>query len=283
MTQMNPASSLTDEELDAALEELGIPNEDPGNSKEEEEAGEKKSEEAPKKDPEDPAGEAEDPKEEEGEEEAKKPSRREQLRVMDLLHKYPPLAKDEPKKGEPAPRNDAFDYDKDMEADPELKAKLAADRKAAEDAAYERGRSESGKSLAEEKASLLFHTRLEIDAPKVEAKYPVLDKDSDKFNPALAKAINTMYLEKVGYNQETDTVTNPNIRYSDYTEAMFELGDVIASSKLEETKKEVTRQAAQTGLRPNGGSKAKLDLNKEPHQMTDEELDAVIAQMIPSK
>lgn len=292
MAQPSAASTMSDEELDAALAELGLGDNAPTEEEKKEEEADKKPE-APKKPEADPAEDAKKPEEEElpkpgegkegEEEEGKQPSRREQLRIQDLLKKYP--VKEEKKPEAPAPkRESAFDYDKDLEADPALKAKLAADREAAEKAAYERGRSEGGKSIAEEKASLLFHTRLEVDAPKVESKYPVLDKDSDKFNPVLAKAINSMYLNATGYDFDSDTVTSPQIRYSDFVEALFELGDEIGTSKAEKSKKEVVKQAAQTGLRPEGGAaKPALNLNKLPSQMTDEELDAALEQMIPSK
>lgn len=283
---LNPAIKMTDEELDAALEELGVPS--PKGPNEEQEVV-KKPEDS-KTPPADPAEEADPPEEDPAEEELPedkpkedeedpKPSRREQLRIQDLLRKYP--SQQEPAPAPAAkPATGLLDIDADVDADDALKERLKADRDAAVKAALE-GAAAQNNDFAQQKASLLFHTRLEVDAPRIEGKYPVLDKDSDKFKPALANAVNTMYLNTVGYDQASDTVKNPTIRYTDFVEALFELGDEIGTSKAEATKKAVVQQAAKTGLRPDGAAaKPALNLNKPPQQMTDEELDAAIAQMI---
>lgn len=288
MVNQNP-STMSDEELDAALDEAGIKTSDaPEPDKEEPETPENPEadpakEAEPKENPEEqPDPEKPEEDEEDPDKKPDKPSRREQLRIQDLLRKYPP--KQEPK----APAKETkqpeglLDLDKELDADDALKERLKKDRDAAAKAAAEQARSETP-DVAAMQASMLFHTRLEVDAPKVEVKYPVLDKDSDKFKPALAKAINQMYLDQCGYDFDADTVTNSNLRYSDFVEAMFELGDEIGSEKAVETKKQVVKRAAQTGLRPDGSTPTKMNLNKLPGQMSDEELDAIIAQAVPSK
>jgi hypothetical protein len=209
---------------------------------------------------------------EEEEEEVEKPkSRREELRIQQLLAKY----KEETRAPEPEKVKDAIDYESELNADPELIKRLDEDRRRVADASYRQGM-ESNKSI-------LFHTRLEVDAPRVEAKYPQLDKESDDFNPQLANAINTMYLSTVGYDEKNDSVRDPNLRYSTYVESVFELANEIAGEKTEATRTNIKKQAAKTGLRPDGGGSKKLNLNKAPSQMTDEELDAVIALSIPSR
>lgn len=250
---------MTDEELN---EELGI--EEP--EVEEPEVPEVEVEEEEAEEPETPEEEEEDP------EEALKPSRREQLRIQKVLSK---LKESKPAQVAPTVPEGALDYDKDLEADPELIAKLKADREATNRAMYQQG--------AEQAKSIQFHTRLEIDAPRAEAKYPQLDKESDQFNPQLANAINTMYLEQVGYDQEADTVKTANLRYLPYVESIFELADEIAGVKTQDAVKNVAKQKAKTGLRPDGTSGKRLNLNKIPQAMTDEELDAIIAQAVPSK
>lgn len=277
--------AMTDEELDAALLELGVDN--PTGPTVEEPAVEEPV--VPETPPADPAKEEVEPPVEEpvtppAAEPPKadpvvepEPSRREVKRIQDLLQKYPKPA---PAKPEPKTPEGALDINKDVDADEELKKRLLADRDAAAKTAYEQGRNDSN----QEKANILFHTRLEIDAPRVEAKYPVLDKDSDKFNMKAATDVNTAYLQASGYDIETETVTNPNIRYSDFVEAFFEVSKELAQSMVEETKKNVTSQVAKTGLRPGGETpKPKLNLNQLPQNMSDEELDAIIAQAIPSK
>lgn len=197
--------------------------------------------------------------------EPEKPSRRESLRIKDLL------AQNRKLKEATAPSPLGIDYSKDLEADPEIVERLTADKKAAVEAAFNQG--------LERTSSIQFHTRLEVDAPRIEGKYPQLDKRSPKFHPAVADAINTAYLSAVGYDAETDTVRNPGLRYADYVEGMFELADEIAGEKVEATATNVAKQAAQTGLRPDGSQAKRLNLNKAAEDMSDEELAAKLAQM----
>lgn len=294
---MATPQQLSDEELDAAIEEMladppveeeeepkkpetpPAPKEE-AEAEEEEDKGKKK--EAPVEEEEE-GKKTEEPKKPEGE-----PSRREQLRIEKLLTKYPdlqtqvqPPAK---KEEEPAAPNadGLLDLDKELDADDELKARLKADREAYAKQAVEKARAE-GISVEQQLATNLFRTRLEIDAPRVEAKYPFLDKNSDEFNPRAASAMNLKYLQHVGFDQKTKTVQDPNTRYTDFVEAEMEFAREVAAREVSKTADEVKKQAAQTGLRPGGGSpKPKLNLNKLPHQMTDEELDAAIAQGLSS-
>lgn len=164
-----------------------------------------------------------------------------------------------------------LDYSEKLEAEPEVLQQFEQDRRDYGQQNYQAG--------LEQAKSIQFHTRLEIDAPKVETKYSVLNpQDKENFNPAAADAINEMYLSAVGYDKETGTVQNPNIRYSDYIEGIMELAGVVASDKTQKSVKNIAKQAAQTGLRPDGSqAKKSLNLNKAPEQMTDEELDAFIS------
>lgn len=268
-------SEMTDEELDAAIlnppaeteiPPVEVPVEEPKPEP-------KKDEKEPKKE-EEPAKEPEKEEEPKKEEEEEKPvSRREQLRIQDVLAKL--KAKEDIPAAKPPTAPDAIDYEKTLDGDPELIKRLQADRDAATSAAWQRG--------VDQANSIRFHTRLEIDAPRVEAKYPQLDKDSDKFNGPLANAINTMFLDTVGYDAKTDTAAKPDLRYGDYVESIFELASEIAGEKVAATTKNIKKQVAQTGIRPDGSAATKtLDLNKLPEQMTDEELDARIALAIPN-
>lgn len=207
------------------------------------------------------------------------PSRREQLRVTQLLAKMredqqtvTPASPTVP--STPTPPAGSIDYDKDLEgADPETIRRIKEDRQRMADFAYNQG--------LEQTKSIRFHTRLEIDAPQIETKYPQLDKTSDKFKPQLANAINQMYLSAVGYDPKSDKVQNPDIRYKDYVESIFELGHEIGTEEARAATVQVTKQAAQTGLRPGAQQAKTLNLNKIPSQMSDEELDAIIAQAVP--
>lgn len=208
--------------------------------------------------------------ESEEEDDPKPPSRREQLRIQQLLSKF---KEDGPESKKKPNRPEALDYKDELDADEAVIEKLTTDRDTFGEQMYRQG--------LEQAKSLRFHTRLEIDAPRVEVKYPQLDKTSDDFKPALANAINQMYLSAVGYDSKTDTVQNPDIRYAEYVESMFELADEMGSQRVEATRQNIKKQAGSTGLRPDGSAPKRMNLNKAPADMTDEELAAVINQAMP--
>lgn len=197
-----------------------------------------------------------------------KPSRRENLRIQQLLEK---MKDNRPAPEAPAPEG-GLDY-ANLDADPEVIKQLEADRQAASQKSYQQG--------LEQAKSIQFHTRLEIDAPKVEQKYPILDKESAEFNPAVADAVNSWYLQMTGFDPTTDTVTNPNVRYSDFVEGYMELVEQTAGQKVAQSSKHIAKQAAQTAIRPDGSEAKRLDLSKSPGEMTDEELNLAIKNSLP--
>jgi len=199
-----------------------------------------------------------------------KPSRRESLRIQKLVSQ---LKQQRPE--QPYRPSQGLDYGQALEADPETIKQLEADRRGYAERAYADG--------IKQAATIQFHTRLEIDAPKMEQKYPLLDKTSPQFNAAVADAINTMYLSTAGYDPQSNSVQNSNIRYSDYVESVMELVDAAAGDRAVKTTKNIAKQAATTGLRPDGSSAKRLNLNQAPQSMSDDELDAVIAQAIPKR
>lgn len=201
-----------------------------------------------------------------------KPSRREQLRIQSLLKKYgrPPEQPLQPK--------DGLNYEQSLDADPEVIKKLEADREA-----YGRAQHNAG---LEQAKTIQFHTRLEVDAPRVESKYKFLDSnDKENFDPIRADAMNSLYLQSVGYDAGDpsrgipESVQNPNVRYADFVEAQMEFAEALLADKQARTTQNIAKQAASTGLRPDGSSAKRLNLNQEPENMTDEELDASLASM----
>lgn len=253
-------TTLSDEELDAALnpqpEEVEVPTPETPEVPETPEIPEAPV--VPVEEEEIPEAPVEEPQ----------PSRREQLRINQLLKKYgDPEAPSQPSQ---APKPSGMNYQEELEADAETTQRLEADRQAAANNAYEQGLRQAD--------SIEFRTRLEIDAPKIEGKYPQLSKDSEEFNPVLADTINQMYLNHVGFDPNTGFVQNKGVRYSDYVESMFELADEMGSKKVEAARTNITKQAAQTGLRPDGSVTKSLNLNKGPQEMSDEELDAYLKQ-----
>lgn len=204
---------------------------------------------------------------EEAKSEEPTPSRREQLRIQDLLKKYGPPRE------RPAPSQQGLNYQEALDADPEVIQRLEADRQATGQSQYNEGLKRA--------EYLNWNTTLKIDAPNVERKYPVLDPSSPEFHPAAADAINQWYLNMSGFDTDTQTVNNPNIGYADFVEGFMELVQETAGQKNAQTVKNVAKQAAATGLRPDGSAAKRMDLTKDPSAMTMEELYASIGQKPP--
>lgn len=230
-------------------------------------------EETPTEEPEQPQpeGEPEEPTEEEPETEAPEtpPSRREQLRINQLLAKMKQQPQEQPKaKG--------LNYAEELDAEPEVIQKLESDRQAASDASYQRA--------MEQVKTSEWRTMLNVDAPQVETRYDILNpRNEEKFHPALAEGLTNWYLNMTGYDAEKKTVNNPDIRWGDFVDGVMELAEEIATSKVETATKTIKQQAANTAIRPDGSTTKSLNLNQAPESMSDEELDAVIAQAIPKK
>lgn len=211
---------------------------------------------------------------EEGEEQApEQPSRREQLRIQQLLEKYG--NPDDRKPAAPS-RKDQLNYQEALDADEEVINRLEADRNAVGDSRYNEGLARA--------EYLNWNTQLKIAAPQVESQYPVLNpRDKENFNPAVADAVNRWYVNMAGYNPQTQTVANPNVDYAEFVDGFMELVQETAGRQAARETKNIAKQAATTGLRPDGSSAKALDLDKAPGEMTMEELYAAIGQKAPKK
>jgi len=275
MADLPDPSTLTDEELDAILAGEPLeeqPEETPEVTPpaEDEEVEETPEDEAPEAD-EEPEEEPEVP---EDEEEPKPMSRREQLRVNQLLEKMRQPRQEEAPAAKPVA--DALDYANELDADPEIVKQLEEDRRRTNEAFYQQG--------LERADTIEWRTMLRIDEPAVMSKYPQLNpQDKEHFHPGLLKYVQDWYLQLSQYDPETKVVRNPGIRFPEVVDSVFELAEEIASTKVVETTKRVAKQAANTGLRPDGSSAKRLNLNKAPEDMTDEELDAYLAKAIPKR
>lgn len=193
------------------------------------------------------------------------PSRRENLRIQKLISRMKQQSQT------PQQQKDNLDYRQMLDADDQVYGLLDQDRQQFGQRQYHEGLRQA--------ESLQFHTRLEIDSPKVSQRYKVFDQTSSEFNPVAANAINEWYLTTSGYDSKTNTVSNPNIRYSDFVDGIMELADEIAGQKVQTSKRNIAQQASRTGLRPDGRASRGLDLTKAPGQMSDAELDAVIGKV----
>lgn len=210
--------------------------------------------------------EDEDTEEEESEDEEEKPSRRQNKAIERLTKKLAEAST----QGEPTPQLTKEEKRLIEEGEYTLE-ELNQKAKAHGDERYKQGLTEAQQQMA----SLTFVTRLEIDTPKVAQKYPLLDENSDKFDPAIADYINRNYLRVVGFDSKNGTVQNPNIRYEEYADATMELIDTVAASRTADSQKNVARQAAKAGVRP-GGTPKKSYQGNDPSQMSDEQLTSII-------
>lgn len=236
------------------------------NSEEEAKPSEAAPSQPPKEEPEETPSEV--PEEPEEPEEQKPPSRRETLRIQQLLEKM----KQQPKTPE-ATVPGGIDYAKDLEADPEVAKVLEADRNSAIQ--------QAARQTQAQLATYQWDTMVNIDGPQVAKEYSLLDKDSVDFHPALFDSMTKMYFQLSGVNIGKDgayTVSNPGMRWKDFVDSYFETADELANEKTRAATSNITKQAAQTGIRPSGGRTKALDLNKAPNQMNKEELEARIAQ-----
>lgn len=223
--------------------------------------------EAPAEEETTPEPEAEKPEEEE-----KPPSRREQLRVQQLLKRYGPPNTTAPSQGKP-------DFRDKVNADEEVYKTL-------EDTATQYGNDQfnAGQSQAEYSTWRRF---LQMDETSLQSKYPELNPNKETHHPALQSALQEKYLRFVGFNPGDSargiapSVQDPDISYSDFVEAEMEFADEIASQKTARTTQNLAKQAASTGLRPDGSSAKRLDLNKSPEDMTDEELETMVSATMP--
>lgn len=203
-------------------------------------------------------------------ESSEKPKRPENLRLQQVLSKLQ-TQNESPSEGG---QQSGLNYRDFINADDEIYQKLEEDRQNSTKSAYDEG-------IARAEA-IEWKTNLRIDAPNVERKYPILDKNSSEFYPAVADTLNTLYLQSSGYDSKTGTVKNPSVSYSDFVESHVELATVIAESLTRQNTENITKQAAQTGIRPDGSS-TKMNLDKAPEDMTNEELNAKIAQLMPKR
>jgi len=272
-------TKLTDEELDARIKGEEVEKPEESSEKPEETAKEETDESAEtpkpseKEAPEEPETPVETPKEEvkEPEEEPKPPSRRETLRIQDILAKRARSETPQPQQVQPE-RKDALDYQEALDADPEVIQRLQADRRAEGENAYRRGLEQAQLQSDTKSASSEFRTNIKID-------YPLVKDKLDKLDQVDRQALDIEYLQFNGYDTETGLLRNPyqeTVSYSDYVEARYEQAERLAASMSAETTKNVVKQAAQTGLRPDGSTAPSLNLNKAAEDMTDEELDAML-------
>ena len=262
-------TKLTDEELDARID--GTEPEEP--DKQEADEPDDQSQDEPQDEPveedteeteEEEQSEEEAP-EETKDEERKPPSRRETLRIEQILKKRA----EKPAPAPSRPIAEPIDYSESLDADEETVRTLRDDRDNYGRQQYEQGTTASERRVVASE----FRTNIRLDLPLVKDRLGKLD-------PEDVRAIDTEYLQFVGFDESDGFVQHADIGYADYVEARIEQAERLAKRMTAETTKNIAKQTASTGLRPDGSSAKRLNLNKNPQAMTDEELDAVIGQAV---
>jgi hypothetical protein len=127
-----------------------------------------------------------------------------------------------------------------------------------------------------------------MDENQVRSKYELFNpSNTNTYHKAAEEAMRMKYLRFVGFNPGdpqrgiSPTVQSPEISYADFVEAEMEFSDELASQKVQQTTQNIAKQAASTGLRPDGSSPKRMDLNKAPGDMSEDELKAAIKASMP--
>lgn len=146
-----------------------------------------------------------------------------------------------------------LEYKEDQEYDPK---DLEADRKAAQEAArregVQRGLSQTSPRLERE----LWADRFDIDSERVTTKWDALNPEkTDSYKPKLEAQLVQKYIAYTGVTRDPQgriSIEKPNIRFRDFVDAEMRNLEEYASERNAQSSKNLVRQAANTGVRPNG-------------------------------
>jgi hypothetical protein len=82
----------------------------------------------------------------------------------------------------------------------------------------------------------------------------------DKLDPADAQALDREYLMISGFDPKSQRVARPDISYADFIEGRIEQAERLAANMHINSQKNIAKQAANTGVRPDGGSRPALKI-----------------------
>ena len=133
-----------------------------------------------------------------------------------------------------------------MEAPDDVIQQLEQDRDAV--------RSQARNEVLDEVRRVQFETNLKIDLPLVQDKLSKLD-------PSAAQALDRAYLQFVGFNPQTGVPAVDGVSYAEFIDAQLELANSIATNRVVNTQRNIAKQAAQAGVRPDGGVRQGFQIN----------------------
>ncbi len=131
---------------------------------------------------------------------------------------------------------------------------LEADRTASIESARRKAISEFESQLTPIKLGQ-WADKLEYDNERVAREWSVLDQnDKDNFDPDFASEMTQKYLNFIGYKQDDSgtTIERPNVRWTDFVRAERQNVERFAQREIARSQKNITQQAAKTGVRPTG-------------------------------
>lgn len=229
-----------------------------------------------------------DPEPSDEDEEPAPPSPRESKRIKSLLEKLgsqqqptftPPRVTTQPQQPQ---GNDPIIPEGDYTLEEiNQRAKEYATKTA--DQRYQEGLAQAQQLATQQANVLAFYTDLKLEAPRVNSRYDFMNRESPNYDQARQELVDGMYLRTVGYSQGDPqrgipaSVQRNDISYEDFVDGIMELVGTQAAMEQVESQKQVNKQAAQQGVRPNGSGR-KSRSSDNPREMTDDELDAAIAE-----
>jgi hypothetical protein len=151
---------------------------------------------------------------------------------------------------QPLPLKDGAEYDpKQLEED---RTKVAESNRA--------DGFQQGQRQATTRATLEnFETKLDIDKERVAVKWDALDPDKESYRPKLEQYLVQQYIAFTGMEKDAQgriTIQRPNIRFRDFVDAEMQNMEDYATDRGAQSTQNVQRQAANTGIRPNGQAPA---------------------------
>jgi hypothetical protein len=145
----------------------------------------------------------------------------------------------------PVEESKPLNYRDVIEADDELFGVLEKDRETA--VANERA------SVNQALLTSEWRTNIKLDLPLVKERL-------DKLDPADAEALDREYLLISQFDGKTGNVGRNDIGYADFIEARVEQAERLASNMNLRSQKQIAKQAANTGVRPDGGARSSFKI-----------------------
>jgi hypothetical protein len=154
------------------------------------------------------------------------------------------------------------DYRQTVEFDdPKAYDKLEEDRTQYGQDQFNRGVQQGNQQGLQPVQNELWLQRLDIDSERASRDWDVLDESNTKtFDPQFASDMTQKFLNFIGYRVDERTgvinIDRPQIRYSDFVKAERQNLDYYAQRLSKTSTENIVKQAANTGVRPNGQARS---------------------------